>query len=184
MTGVLVAVVPSPTHLKSGRKVARQAAVIPIPGSMIDQIVVSTALRKKLGPMARPLMKGSRTTETMLPIVPSMRMKHTASLVLKGRSGLPQDEDRKNGECPVRSGIDDSRCQVNAEEDLVGETLSQKLVSQVLCRIAASEEDNKELLPVSSCAEYDPTCVSTYVEQSRRWCLPQGQCRQSIYAKV
>lgn len=59
---------------------------MPMPGSMMDQIVVSTALRKKLGPMASPLMNGRRTTDTTLPIVPSMRMKQTASLVLNGKS--------------------------------------------------------------------------------------------------
>ena len=73
-------------HLNIGRRVAKDAALIHSPHSMIDQMENETAVQKKCGPGMKPLTKTSLTTEHMLPSAPK-EMRHPA-LILAGNAIL------------------------------------------------------------------------------------------------
>lgn len=56
--------------LNKGRKVASEATNIPIPGSTIDHIAISTALEKKWSVDLISGIYAMRTSEHMLPMAP------------------------------------------------------------------------------------------------------------------
>lgn len=59
-------------RLKSGRSVASDPAMIPVPSSMVDQIEMFAAFQKKSGEMPRPLMYLKRTIEQRDPKAPRL----------------------------------------------------------------------------------------------------------------